>query len=223
MIRVERTTSTPFQAFADRHDAGRRLALFLNPEPDSNALVLAVPRGGIPVAAPLADALGADLRPVPVRKLPIPSSPEAGFGALTVDGGMVLNEELLKQIHIPGQAVERVAGEVKKELLRRSREYGGGFRPSNVRDRDVYIVDDGLASGYTMLAAARMARRNRPRLLVLAVPVSPRDSLLKTEPYFDEVHCLIEQERPPFAVASFYENFADLSDNEVREVLQRFD
>jgi predicted phosphoribosyltransferase len=116
---------------------------------------------------------------------------------------------------------DRIVADVLAEVRRRSVAYVGHDRPPNVRGRRVYMVDDGLASGYTMIAAAQMVRRQEPAQLFLAVPVSPVGSLRAAEPYFDDVTCLIAQATHPFAVASFYADFHDMSDDEVREVLRR--
>jgi putative phosphoribosyl transferase len=215
------TVKRPRAAFADRLEAGARLAEFMGAEPDPKAIVFALPRGGVPVGNALAEALGAPLEPILVRKLPIPFSPEAGFGAVAIDGSVVLNEGLVADLGISGETIDAVVEEVLREVRRRAGEYGAAKELPEARDRNVYIVDDGLASGYTMIAAAQAVRRKGPRSMTAAVPVSPRDSLTAVAPYFDRVYCMIEQERPPFAVASFYEDFHDLSDEEVKEILMR--
>jgi putative phosphoribosyl transferase len=221
MTRIMRRVRYPFAAFRDREEAGERLAEFAGPEPDDAALVLALPRGGVPVAGPLAGALGCPLEPVFVRKLPIPASPEMGFGAVASDGSTILNDAVVRAYGVSAWEVGRLRARVMEELRRRAREYSGSLAPPAVAGRAVWLVDDGLATGYTMMAAAEMARRGGPEKLVLAVPVSPADSLRRLEPYFDETHCLIAQDRPSFAVASYYGDFHDMSDAEVREVLAR--
>ena len=183
--------------------------------------MLAVPRGGVAVAAPLAEALRAPLELLFVRKLPMPHSPEAGFGAVALDGHVVLNEPLVRELDLPPQRMDAIVEEVLAEVRRRAKEYTGHDRPPEVRGKQVYLVDDGLASGFTMIAAARMVKECGPSRMTLCVPVSPRDSLHAVEPYFDDLYCLIEQARPPFAVASFYEDFHDLTDDEVRAILRK--
>jgi putative phosphoribosyl transferase len=215
------TVKRPRAAFGDRAEAGARLADFMGAGPDAQAIVVALPRGGVPVGAALAEALGAPLEVIAVRKLPIPFSPEAGFGAVAADGSIVLNEEVVADLGISGETVDTVAEEVLREVRRRAGEYGAPDGVPDVRDRNVYIVDDGLASGLTMIAAARAVRRKGPRSMTAAVPVSPRDSLAAVAPYFDRVYCMIEQEKPPFAVAAFYGDFHDLSDEEVKDILRR--
>jgi len=184
-------------------------------------VVLAVPRGGVVAAAPLAEALRAPLELLLVRKLPMPHSPEAGFGAVALDGHVVLNEPLVRELGLPPERVEAIVAEVLAEVRRRAKEYTGRDRPPEVRGRPVYLVDDGLASGFTMIAAARMVKECGPSRMTLCVPVSPHDSLRAVEPYFDDLCCLIEQAHPPFAIASFYEDFHDLTDDEVRTILRK--
>lgn len=211
----------PFPAFRDRHDAGRKLADFVNPVPRDSSIVLGLPRGGVPVAAPLADRLGAPLDLVMVRKLPIPASPEAGFGAVAADGSRILNEQMVKYFSLSQSEIDAITDRVVGEIRSRAAKYRHGDVSLDVGGMDVFLVDDGLATGYTMMAAAKMVSRQEPRSLALAVPVSPWDSVLVVEDLFDEIHVLYVQEFPPFAVASFYEDFHDLSDEEVRETLER--
>jgi len=220
MLTVLQKVSRPFAAFRDRADAGRALARAVPHPRGETAIALAVPRGGVAVAAPLAKALRAPLELMLVRKLPMPHSPEAGFGAVALDGHVVLNEPLLQLLELPPERVEAIVAETLAELRRRAKEYTGAGRPPEVRGKRAYLVDDGLASGFTMIAAARMIKECGPSRMTLCVPVSPRDSLRAVEPYFDDLICLIEQARPPFAVASFYEDFRDLTDAEVRALLR---
>jgi putative phosphoribosyl transferase len=206
--------------FADRLDAGRALTGFMSKEPDPEALVLALPRGGIPVARPLADRLEAMLRPLLVRKLPIPVSPEMGFGAVTIDGTVVLNDPVVRRFGIDDETVRRVAEETFAEVRRRAAAYPGGESLPEPRGRRVYLVDDGLATGFTAIAAVRMLFAQDPSSVTLAVPVSPSGSLRRLEHEVDEAYCLVEQEEPPFAVASFYRSFPDLEDEEVVRLLE---
>ena len=208
-----------YRAFDDRHDAGRALVRLIDPAPDSDALVLALPRGGVPVALPLARALAVPVVPMPVRKLPIPGVPEMGFGAVALDGRMVLNERAVAGHDIDELTAHEIAEEVRHEVERRSRTYPGGFPFPDVEGRTVWLVDDGLATGYTMLAAARMVRDRGPERIVMAVPVAAPHALELVMPVFDAGYCLIEQTSVPFAVASYYGDFHDLSDDEVITLL----
>jgi putative phosphoribosyl transferase len=207
-------------AFRDREDAGKALAEFVGPVRLADSVVLALPRGGIAVGAPIADAMGAPLLPLVVRKLPIPVSPEMGFGAVAIDGTRVLNDDVVSGFGIPDSEVERITREVMHEVRRRAREYVGTGRPPDVAGRHVIIVDDGLATGFTAIVGARMVRKQDPATLTLAVPVSPADSIDAVSGSFDEIYCLYVQESYGFAVASYYHDFRDMSDGEVRRSLE---
>ncbi len=220
-IHIQKRVARPFTAFRERRDAGRNLVEFVKRGPQKGSIVLALPRGGVPVGEPVAEALRAPLSLVLVRKLPIPISPEMGFGAITIDGTSVLNERVVSDYDISKREIEAITQRVKEEVIRRAKEYLGDDWKSEVRGMDVYMVDDGLATGYSVIAAASMIRKLEPRVIVLCVPVSPVTSIDAVRPHFDEIYCLIAQERGPFAVASFYEDFHEMTDDEVREVLER--
>lgn len=220
-IHICKRVARPFPAFRERTDAGRNLVEFMKRGPQEFSIVMALPRGGVPVGEPLAEALGAPLSLVLVRKLPIPISPEMGFGAVTIDGTSILNERVVSEYGLSKREIEAISQRVKEEVIRRAKEYLGNDWKPEVRGMDVYMVDDGLATGYSVIAAASMIRKLEPRTIVLCVPVSPVTSIDAVRPYFDEIYCLIAQERGPFAVASFYEDFHEMTDDEVREVLER--
>ncbi len=217
---VERVRRS-YPAFRDRTDAGEAIERLIDPDPDPDAVVLALPRGGVPVALPLARALGTSLHPMPVRKLPLPGSPEMGFGAVTLDGTVVLNERVVVGHAVDEMTVARVAEEVRYEVERRARAYPRGFPFPDVEGRTVWLVDDGLATGYTALAAARMVFARNPRSVRLAVPVASSGAMRLLRDAVDATYCIIEQQSVPFAVAAFYRDFHDLSDDEVIEVLGR--
>jgi putative phosphoribosyl transferase len=220
-IHMKERVLRPYPAFDDREDAGRALREYLKCEPREDAFVLALPRGGVPVGEPLAAALHAPLDLALVRKLPIPRSPEMGFGAVAIDGSRILNPTIVRMYAIAQSEIESITQAVLEEVRRRAREYLGHDRPPPVKGRDLYMVDDGLATGYSMIAAAKMVRNLEPRSLTLCVPVSPENSVAAVQSYFDEIYVLIVQSKSPFAVASFYRDFHDMSDDEVREILQK--
>ena len=197
------------------------MAQFLDFRPDEPSIVLALPRGGIPVAAPIAEALDAEFTAVLARKLPIPDSPEMGFGAVAIDGSRVINEAVVYDFRISESQVDRVAEQVNREVRRRAEEYVGSDSPPDVNGKHAFMVDDGLATGYSMLAAVKMVRKGNPLSVTLCVPVSPIRSIHTVEEHFDRVYCLAAQERSPFAVASFYADFHDLSDEEVIAILEQ--
>ncbi|MFW5799157.1 MAG: phosphoribosyltransferase [Planctomycetota bacterium] len=217
---VQKTTTHPYPAFSDRADAGRRLDEMVGPRVGEEAVVLAIPRGGVPVAVPLAARTGQGPELVFLRKLPIPSSPEAGFGAVALDGNVVLNRPMVDRLQLDQATIDRVVGDVLGEVRRRAETYGNDGGLPEVAGRDVYLVDDGLASGFTMIAAARMVRSREPARLNLAVPVSPSGSMERVECEFDRMFCLVAQEGGRFAVASFYRSFPDLTDAEVKRLLR---
>lgn len=218
-IHIQQQVRAASAEFADREDAGRKLARYIDPAPDPDALVLALPRGGIPVGAPLADALGCPLDVYLVRKLPIPSSPEMGFGAMTLDGQMHLNKQVLRRFGISREDIDRTTAQVRQELKRRAQVYRGTDEPPQVEGRTVWLVDDGLATGYTALAAINALKKQNVSRIGLCVPVSPADSVRRVQPQVDAIYVLRQQLASPFAVASFYQSFPDLTDEAVLKYL----
>jgi len=205
----------------DRKDAGEQLVGLMEPRATDRSITLTLPRGGVPVGEPLAKALRAPLDVVVARKLPVPSSPEQGFGAVTADGSVVLNDRYLRYLSLTRNEIDAITQRVLREVIRRESVYRPSRQPLDVRGRTVYLVDDGLATGYTVMAAAKMLREMTPQSLTLAITCSPADSLEAVRPYFDELFCIVAQDSGPFAVASFYLDFHDLSDEEVVEILRR--
>ena len=207
--------------FRDRRDAGRLLAEKLAAyasRPD--VLVLALPRGGVPVAYEVAHRLGAPLDVFVVRKLGVPGHEELAMGAVATGGVRVLNDQLVEQLGIPDQMIDAVAARERQELARRERLYRGGRPPPDVRGRTVILVDDGLATGSTMRAAAKALRQEQPAEIVVAVPVaaSVTCDLLRSE--VEHVVCAATPQ-PFFAVGQWYADFSQTTDEEVRELLRR--
>jgi len=186
-----------------------------------HAAVVAIPRGGVPVGFGVAKALQLPLDVVVPRKLPIPEEPESGFGAVTADGTVVLNEKLVAMLNLPAKTIDAIVREVTREVKRREDVYRQSGPGVNLSGRAVLLVDDGLASGYTMLAAIKSVRREGPSKVVVAVPCAPSRSIELMAPHVDEAYCLVKSEEPIFAVASFYEDFSDLTDDEVLDYLKR--
>lgn len=206
--------------FRDRAEAGRQLAQLIVPgfarSPD--ARVLALPRGGVPVAFEVAQALRAPLDVCVVRKLGLPDSPEFAVGALASGGVLVMNEDLVQELD--PAAVEAVVQIELKELHRREALYRAGLPPLDVRGRDVIVVDDGLATGMTMRAAVRALRCQLPRRIVVALPTAARSSCAILRQEADEVICVTTPE--PFrAVGLWYRHFEQTSDEAVQALLQR--
>ena len=207
---------------ADRQDAGRRLARELRRFRDSDPVVLALPRGGVPVGFEIAQALGAPLDLVLVRKIGAPFQPELAVAAV-VDGETpetVENEDVMAELSLTEDYVREEAARQLLEIERRRKLYLEGRQPVPVEGRTAIVVDDGIATGATMRAALRAVRRRKPARLVLAVPVAPPDTLEELRREVDEVVCLAT---PAFfgAIGAFYEDFRQLEDDEVRELLAR--
>lgn len=208
--------------FLDRTDAGQRLASALGDLRGADAVVLALPRGGVPVAAEIADRLGAPLDLVLVRKVGVPGHEELAMGAVA-DGGapaVVRNEAVIRQAGVDETTFRHLSEEALDEIERRRQRYLGSRRRVEVAGRVAIVVDDGVATGATTRAALRAVRRQRPRQLVLAVPVAPTDTLSSLEDEADRVVCL-ETHRDFYAVGVYYQDFAQTSDEEVVAALQR--
>jgi putative phosphoribosyl transferase len=207
--------------FRDRHDAGRRLAARLSAYAGrDDVCVLALPRGGVPVGYEVARALGAPLDLFLVRKLGVPGHEELAMGALASGGVRVLNERVVQQLRVPLAAIEHVAARERQELQRRERAYRGDRPPPEVRGRTVILVDDGLATGSTMRAAAAALQALHPARLVVAVPVAAAETCQEFRDEVDEVVCDLTPE-PFYAVGLWYEDFSQTTDDEVRELLAR--
>ena len=209
----------PVALFTSRSDAGRHLVDYIRPRADPEAVVFGLPRGGLPVGRMLADALGCELRPVAVRKLPLPSDPEMGFGAVTADGTVRLNDRIVKAFGLSPADVRDIVARVRIEVERRASVYPGGWPLPPLTGKCVWLVDDGLATGASMLAAVEMLRARSPASLAVTVPCAPDDALRQVADAADQTWCLAAQEQGSFAVASFYREFHDLTDHEVLDAL----
>jgi predicted phosphoribosyltransferase len=207
--------------FRDRAHAGRRLGEKLRHYSNrSDVLVLALPRGGVPVAYEVARALNAPLDVFLVRKLGFPGQEELAMGAIASGGARVLNTSLLQRLHVPAETIDAVAAKELRELERRERAYRGASPPPSVRGRTVILVDDGLATGATMHAAAAALRAQEPARIVVAVPVGAPSSCEEFGEAVDEVVCA-ETPEPFLAVGQWYDDFSQTTDEEVREILER--
>jgi predicted phosphoribosyltransferase len=216
------STATPIpEFFRDRRHAGRVLATLLRRHagrPD--LLVLGLPRGGVPVAFEVAEALQAPLDVFIVRKLGVPGHEEYAMGAIAAGGVRVLSDEVVRTLRIPESAIEAVTRSERQELERRERLYRGGKPPHDVRGRVVILVDDGLATGSTMLAAVRALAQMRPARTIVAVPTGAAETCEALRAEADEVICAMTP--PNFrAVGLWYDNFSQTGDDEVRELLER--
>lgn len=207
------------QPYRDRRHAGIELAKLLEHFKDRpDVVVLALPRGGVPVAYEVARALGAPLDVFVVRKLGVPGRPELAMGAIASGGVRVLNERVVRLLGIPRAAIDDVVSHEEDELQRRDRAYRQGRPLIDVKDRSVLLVDDGLATGSTMKAAVEAVRTYGPARVVIAVPVGAAETCRELAAVADEIVCALEPEHFE-AVGQWYLDFSQTTDAEVRDLL----
>jgi putative phosphoribosyl transferase len=207
--------------FRDRAEAGRRLAKRLHGYSGRDDVVaLALPRGGVPVAYEVAKELDVPLGVFVVRKLGVPGYEELAMGAIATGGVIVLDEGLVRRLGIDRAQLERAIAREAEELERREEAYDGQRSPSQLEGKTVILIDDGLATGSTMRAAARAVRQLNPKRVVVAVPVAAEETCDEFRDVVDEVVCEATP-RPFHAVGLWYEDFSQTSDEEVRELLER--
>ncbi|WP_119422744.1 phosphoribosyltransferase [Desertibaculum subflavum] len=209
--------------FVDRSDAGRRLAAALAAYRDQRPIVLALPRGGVPVAAEVAAALAAPMDLVLVRKIGVPSQPELAMGAVA-DGGVAItvrNERVIRLAEVDDSEFAAARDRELREIERRRQRYLGSRAAVPVEGRTAIVVDDGVATGATTRAALRAVRARRPKSLVLAVPVAPTDTLLSLRAEVDDLVCLEDYDSFG-AIGFYYGDFRQVSDDEVLAILARF-
>lgn len=211
--------------FKDREDAGKILARFLGEKLDNkeNLVVLAIPRGGIPIGCIVAQELNAEFDLVIVRKIPIPGDPEAGFGAITPDGKIFFDKRIVQYIGLNRKLIDELAKEVLKEIKRREEVLLKGKERVDLRDKNVILVDDGLATGYTMLAAIEYVKKRNPKKIFVATPTASEGAIFRLSRRVDTIFCLnIRTEIPYFAVADAYIYWKDLTDNDVITILKKY-
>ncbi len=207
--------------FRDRDEAGARLAERLLELKEKNPLVLAIPSGGVPIGLAVANRLEAPFDLLVSRKAPLPYTREAGFGAVTWDDIVVLNEELVTALGVNHEQVDEGVAVAKKELEEKTRLLRGDRAKPNVEDRCIILTDDGLASGFTMIAAVTFVRRHKAESVVAAVPTGSARSASLIAPFVDRLFCLNIREGFSFAVADAYARWYDLDEMEVRSYLDR--
>ncbi len=206
--------------FTDRHDAGRQLGAFIKTRPGiRDPLVLAIPAGGVPVGKEVAVALGAPLSLAIVRKIRIPGSTEAGFGAVTWDGKVIINERLRSSLGLSQPEVDLAVAETRKNVTERINRFTGGKGIPGLEGKTIILTDDGLASGFTMLAAVQSLRTHSPAGIIVAVPTASASSADLVSRAVDQLVCLNIRTTWRFAVADAYEQWYDLDDREVLEEL----
>ena len=207
--------------FHDRRQAGQLLAARLRPYADRpEVLVLALPRGGVVVGAEVAQALKAQFDVFVVRKLGVPGHEELGLGAVASGGVRTLNESVIQDLRISKEVIESISASEWRELERRERVYRQGRPFPDVQERAVILVDDGVATGGTMRAAALALHHMRPKRTVIAVPVAPFSACVELGNLVDEVVCIAMPE-VFFAIGQWYEDFSQITDEQVAEMLER--
>lgn len=207
--------------YQNRAEAGKELAKHLKEYANrEDVLVLALPRGGVPVAFEVANGLHAPLDIFLVRKLGVPGHEELAMGAIATGGVRVLNEDVVGYLDIPSDVIDAVASDEERELDRRQQLYRGNRPPPDVRARTIILIDDGLATGSTMRAAAKALRKQQPARVVVAVPVSAPETCDEFRMEVDEIICAAMPE--PFqGVGLWYEDFSQTTDQEVRDLLEK--
>ncbi len=207
------------ELFSNRVQAGRRLASSLEGVVGKAAIVLAIPRGGVVVGFEVANALGISLDVIIPRKIRAPHNPELAIGAMTEDGTIILDDELVKYLQVPKDYIEEESETERLEIERRLKLYRGNAPYPDLKNREVVIVDDGIATGSTMKAAIASVRNKGAKTVVVAVPVAPLSTIEELKQEADKVVCLHTPE-PFFAIGQFYRDFAQTLDGEVAELLR---
>jgi putative phosphoribosyl transferase len=213
------TNGVPERRFRNRQEAGRLLAERLQEHGGRDVIVLALPRGGVPVGLEIARALGVPLDVFLVRKLGLPGQEELAMGAIASGGARVLNEDLVTTLGLSSEVIDSVAAREQAELERRERVYRGDRPAPDVGGRTVIVVDDGLATGSSMRAAVAALRQRGPARIVVAVPAAPRQTRDELAPQVDEL-VVLKTPHPFYAVGAWYEDFSEVSDDEVRALLE---
>jgi putative phosphoribosyl transferase len=208
--------------FADRHDAGNQLAIFLRTHLKiRDPMVMAIPAGGVPIGAAIARLFRVPLELAIVRKIRIPGTTESGFGAVTWDGRVLFNDRLLAALGLAEEEIERAVEETRTNVKERIRRFSGSRAFPDLAGKSVVLTDDGLASGFTMLAAVEGVRAHQPARVIVAVPTASAASAALAAREADELVCLNIRSGRRFAVAEAYERWYDLDDGEVLLELKR--
>ena len=208
--------------FKDRCHAGELLSEMLKRHVSlEDAVLLAIPAGGVPIGYEISRRLNLPMDLVIVRKLQIPWDPEAGFGAISSDGEMVLNEQLVDHLGLSEEVIEEVVRKTLRIIRDRSRKFRMIKPALDIEDKTVILVDDGLASGYTMLAAIRSIKKKDPKRIIVAVPTASATALKRVSGEVDKILCLNVRSSRIFAVADAYREWRDLADDEVIEILRK--
>ncbi|VVB91657.1 Phosphoribosyl transferase domain protein [uncultured archaeon] len=207
--------------FRDRIHAGEVLAIKLKPYVGKDSIILAIPSGGVPVGSTIAKELGLQMDLIIVKKLPIPYNTEAGFGSISWDGEVKLNERLVEQLQLSGSDIDPIIADVKREIDKRMEIFRGKRPFPELKGKTAIIADDGLASGYTLLAAISSIKRLSPARIIVAVPTASKNAIDLVAPYVDGIFCPNIRETRTFAVADAYQEWHDLTGQEVLKLLRK--
>jgi putative phosphoribosyl transferase len=207
--------------FQDREEAGAYLAHSLEIFRGKDAIVMAIPSGGVPIGLAIASRLKLPFDMIIIRKIPIPGNTEAGFGAISMEGDMMLNDSLVRMLGLTEQKIEELSRPVKEELAVRNRIFRNDQPWPELKGKVVILADDGLASGYTMVTAARMVRRRGPEQIVVAVPTASLHTIRLVAEEVDMIFCSNVRTGRHFAVADAYRNWYDLSRVAVVDLLKK--
>ena len=202
----------------NRVEAGKQLAQALKTASE-NAIVLAVPRGGVIVGYEVAKALGIPLDVIVTKKIGAPDNPELAIGAVAEDGTFILDEDLARRLFVPEEYISEEVERMRQEIQRRLVRYRGNVPYPSLKNREVIVVDDGVATGSTLKAALRLVRSKGAKTVTVAVPVGPSNTIKELEKLADRVVCLLTPE-PFYAIGQFYVDFAQTSDEEVTSLLK---
>ncbi len=208
--------------FEDRADAGEYLADMLRQSEDDydGAIVLAIPSGGVPIGLQLQRKLDLPMDLLITRKIQIPGNTEAGFGAMTMDGTIFFNQELLARLHLSQEQIQQQTEQVRRELERRNVRLREGRPLPRLDGRTALLADDGLASGFTMMAAIDMVKRQKATRIIVAVPTAPLSSIHRIIESVDKIYCPNIQDRGSFAVAAVYRRWRDLEPEETLRLVR---
>jgi len=206
--------------FKDRSQAGKWLARKLSPSVLPDSVVLAIPAGGVPVGLEIARYLSLRLDLMIVRKIQIPGDPEAGFGAVGPDGEVIFNEDLLRKLRLSEESIEAEVQKTRKTLESRNRIFRRGRPFPDLTGKSVILVDDGLASGFTMAEAVKFLGRKKVKRTTIAVPTAPEETVKRLLPMVDEIYVLNVRASLPFAVAEAYRDWYDVKDEEVLSLIK---
>jgi len=204
----------------NRVEAGKQLAQALKTASE-NAIVLAVPRGGVIVGYEVAKALGIPLDVIVTKKIGAPDNPELAIGAVAEDGTFILDEDLARRLFVPEEYISEEVERMRQEIQRRLVRYRGNVPYPSLKNREVIVVDDGVATGSTLKAALRLVRSKGAKTVTVAVPVGPSNTIKELEKLADRVVCLLTPE-PFYAIGQFYVDFAQTSDEEVTRLLNSY-